>query len=351
MRHRGDRGRFLVRAGEPPRYWAGLMLRGLPPAEGRPGFALLLAVSDSLTAGGWLVDPLPWLLGGFGAVLLSLLVWYPVVRSVTRSVSDLTAATERMAEGKFDTAVPVTRRDELGRLGAAVNHLSGRLDHFVNGQRRFLGDIAHELNSPLARLQLGATLMERDADDKQRERLADVQEEVVLMTGLVNELLTFAKAGLQAKSAELRAVNLAEVAAEVLSREAGTGVGETGVLVIPPGLSVLAEQDLLGRSLGNLVRNARRYAGQAGPVCVSAREDGDRIALTVSDEGPGVPEEELERIFEPFYRPDSARTREAGGTGLGLAIVRTCVEACQGTVTARNRKSSGLEVVIRLRPA
>jgi two-component system sensor histidine kinase CpxA len=279
-------------------------------------------------------------------VLLSVFLWYPLVRGVTRSLRDLTSATERMAEGKFDTTVEVTRRDELGRLGTAVNHLSGRLDHFVHGQRRFLGDIAHELCSPLARMQLGASLMEREADPAQRARVEDVREEVELMTRLVNELLAYSKTGLQAREAVLQPVNLAALAREVAARESGPD--SRVEIEVSESLTARAEPELLARAVANLMRNALRYAGQAGPVRISAQPHGEQIILTVSDQGPGVPEAELERIFEPFYRPDTARTREAGGTGLGLAIVRTCVEACQGTVSAQNRQPAGLEVAIRL---
>lgn len=342
------RPRFLIRAGEPSQYWAGVILTGLTSPEGRPAGALLLAVADSLTAGGWVVDPLPWLLGGFGAVLLSLLLWYPLVRGVTRSIRQMTAATERMAEGKFDTAVPVGRSDELGRLGAGINHLSGRLEHFIHGQRRFLGDIAHELNSPLARMQLSAGLMERDADAAQRERVQDVQEEVELMTRLVNELLAYSRSGLQAREAALQSIPLAELVHQVCAREAGPG--HPVEVEIPGSLTVKAEPELLARAVANLVRNALRYAGHAGPVKVSALTQDGQVFLSVGDSGPGVAEAELERIFEPFYRPDSARTREAGGTGLGLAIVRSCVDSCGGRVNARNRLPSGLEVVIRLAP-
>ena len=340
------RARFFLRTGDPTQYWAGVPIAGLTTPDGRPVPAMLLAVASSLTAGGWVVDPLPWLLGGFGAVLLSVFLWYPLVRGVTRSLRDLTSATERMAEGKFDTTVEVTRRDELGRLGTAVNHLSGRLDHFVHGQRRFLGDIAHELCSPLARMQLGASLMEREADAAQRARVEDVREEVELMTRLVNELLAYSKTGLQAREAVLQPVNLAALAREVAARESGPD--SRVEIEVSESLTARAEPELLARAVANLMRNALRYAGQAGPVRISAQPHGEQIILTVSDQGPGVPEAELERIFEPFYRPDTARTREAGGTGLGLAIVRTCVEACQGTVSAQNRQPAGLEVAIRL---
>jgi two-component system sensor histidine kinase CpxA len=104
----------------------------------------------------------------------------------------------------------------------------------------------------------------------------------------------------------------------------------------------------LSRALSNLIRNAVRYAGHAGPIEISAERLADGIAIRVSDSGPGVPPSELSRIFDPFYRVEASRSRETGGAGLGLAIVKTCVEACRGTVQARNRNPTGLEVTLRL---
>ncbi|RYD31934.1 MAG: HAMP domain-containing histidine kinase, partial [Verrucomicrobiaceae bacterium] len=229
-----------------------------------------------------------------------------------------------------------------------INHLAGRLERFVHGQRRFLGDIAHELCSPLARMQLGISLLERTVGADSQERVADVREEVEVMTQLVNELLSFSKAGLRARDLPLEAVPLADMAGNVISREASAG--DVILTEIPETLTAMADAELLSRAVANLVRNALRYAGQAGPVRISARPEEGHVALTVSDSGPGVPEAELERIFEPFHRPDTARTREAGGSGLGLAIVRSCAEACQGSVSAVNKPPSGLAVTIRLNP-
>ena len=108
---------------------------------------------------------------------------------------------------------------------------------------------------------------------------------------------------------------------------------------------------MLQRALGNLIRNAIRYAGDAGPIHVTAEPRGEELHITVADEGPGIPEAALPKIFDPFYRLDEARTKESGGVGLGLAIVKTCVEACNGTVTAANREPKGLAVTIALKRA
>jgi two-component system sensor histidine kinase CpxA len=105
---------------------------------------------------------------------------------------------------------------------------------------------------------------------------------------------------------------------------------------------------LLARAVGNVLRNAIRYAGNAGPVLLRAVASGPEIVLTVRDSGPGVPESSLAKLFDPFFRPDVSRTADTGGVGLGLAIVKTCVEACQGRVSLRNLQPHGLEVEIRL---
>jgi two-component system sensor histidine kinase CpxA len=110
----------------------------------------------------------------------------------------------------------------------------------------------------------------------------------------------------------------------------------------------MADPDLLGRAIGNLLRNSLRYAPGSGPVSLSATTEGTRVFLKVADQGPGVPEQALSQLGEPFFRPDVARSREKGGVGLGLAIVRSCVEACRGKVGFANRQPQGFEATIEL---
>jgi two-component system, OmpR family, sensor histidine kinase CpxA len=144
-------------------------------------------------------------------------------------------------------------------------------------------------------------------------------------------------------------VNIAGTVERVLEREASNGVViETHV---DERIEVMAHPDLLFRALAYVIRNAIRYAGEAGPIVASTSNIGDEASLTVADNGPGIPPAELEEVFKPFYRPDSSRQRETGGIGLGLAIVRSCVEACGGTVACRNRSPKGLAVEIQLQVA
>jgi len=333
---------FVLRSGKPRHYWVGVRLPLMDATQARPCPLTLVLASHSLGAGGLFFDVTPWLVAGFGALLLSVLFWIPLVRSITRSIAQMTRAAEQMAEGRFDARVDEARGDELGRLGLAINRMAVRLSGFVTGQKRFLGDTAHELCSPIARMQVALGILESRAEPKQQSYVADVREEVEHISNLVNELLSFSKAGLQPREIKLVPVNLATVARRVMDREA-PGEGQVR-MQMEENLTVLAEPELLARALANLLRNARRYAGAAGPITLAAEAKGQRVIITVADQGPGVPEDALPQIFDPFFRGESSRSRDTGGIGLGLAIVKTCIEACQGTVTARNRQPSGLQV-------
>jgi two-component system sensor histidine kinase CpxA len=340
--------RALVQTANPLRYWAILRV-GVPgaPPLGPPG--ALVIESTSLSAGGLFFDVRPWLAAGAVGVVLSALLWLPFVGGITRAIRRMSEATARFAEGNFAEPAPVRSRDELGALAGSINRMAVRLDGYVTGQRRFLGDIAHELCAPLARMQLALGILEERADEPQRERLADLREEVDHMAGLVNELLSFSKSSLGGVSAQLREVELRPLVERAVQREAN-GVTHIDVAV-PDGLVVSADPDLLERALANLLRNALRHAGNHGPVTILAERAGAAVTIAVRDSGPGVPPEMIEQLFDPFFRVDAARTRGAddlGGVGLGLAIVKTCVKSCGGTVVCRNLSPSGFEVTIRL---
>ncbi len=337
------RGRFLLTEHG---YWIGMRVP-FTPDEYDPRVPATLFVHP---ASSWgllrLLDVQPWLLAAIGVLVFSILFWLPFVRGITRSLGQLTAATGKIAEGDFHTRVSATRRDELGQLGDSVNQMAGRLDTLVNGQKRFLADVAHELGSPIARLQVAVEILEsRASDPALHVQIADVREEVQQMSALVNELLAFTQAGLRPRAAELAPVELVPLVAQAVARE---GAGDHVAIGIPSGLAAHADQPLLARAVGNLIRNALRYSGANTPITVTAHRGDDRVVLTVADEGPGVPAETLARLGEPFYRPEAARTRETGGTGLGLAIVRSAVAACGGEVRFSNRTPHGFCVEITL---
>lgn len=336
---------FLVSTSNPTQYWVTVKIPIRSPyADPIPGNVLLR--SSNLIGNPLFFDFKPWLLVGLGVLLLSLICWLPFVSALTRSISQMTRATGQIAEGHFEIQLPQSRPDELGQLSTAINRMSSRLSGFVNGQRRFLGDIAHELSSPIARMQFALGILDQRADPSLRPYLTDLQEEVQHMSNLVSELLSFTKAGMKLNPPDLTPVNVAETVGRVLAREVPTGANLQ--TLVDAGLSVKADPEYLFRAIANVVRNALRYAGEAGPIRISASAEGTDAVIRVADSGPGLPEDALEDVFKPFYRPETARVRTTGGVGLGLAIVKTCIEACAGTVRCRNLRPNGLEVEIRL---
>jgi two-component system sensor histidine kinase CpxA len=339
----------LIRTTSPLSYWVAIRIPIWTQNRGEPIHAAIVWKIRAFWTELFYFDYRPWLMVALAVIAVSVLCWVPLIRGLTRAIKHMTAATGRIADGHFEVKLPVNRRDELGKLSQSINRMTERLSGYVFGQKRFLGDIAHELSSPIARIQVGLGILEQHAGEEEAPYVEDVREEVEHMSRLVNELLAFSKSQAPAAGVSLIPVNLAQVVEKVLERE-----GSQHVLVnasVDRALRVLAQPDFLFRALANVVRNAIRYAGDAGPVDISAMPEGEHVKISVSDRGPGIPDRELENVFRPFYRPEFARQRETGGTGLGLAIVRDCVESCGGAVYCRNRAPSGLEVIIRLAAA
>jgi len=221
--------------------------------------------------------------------------------------------------------------------------MAGRLDLLVRGQKRFLGDVAHELCSPLARIRTGLSVLESRIQAVEHRRLKEIEADAAELATLVEELLAFSRAS--HRPAKMEVCDPAILVREVLAREvAGLDVR----VDIPDGMRLHTDARMFARAVGNLIRNTRMHAGPGAIVTITAgkRTEAGEAFLTVSDNGPGVREEEVNRIFEPFYRPDRSRTRETGGNGLGLAIVKSCQEACGGTARAENNPGGGFSVTL-----
>lgn len=337
-----------LRTENPTLYWFGARTMTFEKDGSEPMRTRLVAVSDSFYGYGLYFNPTPWLILTGIIVLVSLVFWFPFVRNITRATENITKASEEIANENFGVRLNENRTDELGILGKSINHLAKRLEGFVGGQKRFLGDISHELNSPLARMQFALSILEDRVDEKNAAYVADVKEEVELMSRLVAELLQYSKAGIKAPDAVLEKVSLRPLVERVVERETANEQAEIKIAVADK-LEVLAQPELLARAIGNIVRNAVRYAGNAGEINISATNGNGLVEIKIADRGAGVPDETLGKLFDPFYRVETHRSRETGGTGLGLAIVKTCIEACQGKVTAENLEPTGFEVKILLK--
>jgi len=336
---------FFLRAGKPARYYAGLHIGLTHDDPTDPRAVTLLLAADSITGGGLFFDPLPWLLLVFAALVLSALVWLPIVGGITRAVRRVNSAARSIAEGRFDVRVPAERRDELGELGGSVNTMAAQLGELVEHQRRLTADVAHELCSPIARMQRALGVIEQRSVPEQAGHLEKLDRELQHMAKLVEEVMSFTKVSALPTLAEPEEFALADLVAGIIAREAADARVEVHVRA---DFRICTVREALDRALSNVLRNAVRYAAHAGPIEVHAEAARDATVITVRDHGPGVLAAALDKIFEPFFRPEAARQRTTGGAGLGLAIVKRCVEACGGNVVAMNCETGGLQVKITL---
>lgn len=332
-----------LRTSDPEGYW---FLVRLPYVY--PSWLVLVGKVDALGQTGLLFNPRPWLLASLAVFIGSILLWTPLIRYLTRSLSDVTGAARAIADGHFDAKVKVHRHDELGVLGAAINQMGERLQGRIAEQKRFLGDVAHELCSPLSRMEMGVSILEQRAPELDAARLVGVRQELNQIQSLVNELLTFTRTGQEILAEQPRPVPLLHAIEAATAREAT----EREInLRVDPGIAVMAFPQALDRALGNIIRNAVQQSSADTAIDIEARLDGETALITISDRGPGVTPEALPRLFEPFFREDTSRNRQSGGVGLGMAIVKNCLQSCGGEVAAQNRDGGGLVVAITLTAA
>jgi two-component system sensor histidine kinase CpxA len=331
--------RFMLRAGAPPVYWAGIHLDLTHGRNGRP--LSLVMVSDSILGGGLFMDLWPWLGLMAAALLLSALIWLPFVRGINGFITSLNQAAANIAQGRFNERVQSARNDELGQLAVSVNAMASQLGKYVAQQRRITADVAHELCSPIARMQMALGVAGQRSSPGQAIYLEKLDRELQHMARLVEEVLAFSKAETLPEREAPETFLLQQLVAQVVAREAS----ETPVHDDVPDVEMHTLRSALDRALGNILRNAVRYAKE---IEIIGEATGNTIVLEVRDRGPGVSEDTLHRLFEPFFRPEAARSRHTGGSGLGLAIAKRCIEACQGSITAKIREGGGLVFECRL---
>ncbi len=281
---------------------------------------LVLAVSLAAAALGWLI-----------------------AGTVTAPVRRLTKAAEDVGtSGRLDVDVPGTGRDEVGRLGAAFRQMLGALALSRAEQQRLVQDAGHELRTPLTSLRTNLSVMRRHPDMEpamQDQILDDLDGEVAELTALVNELVAVASGELVDQPSErLDLVEMATDVAQRVGRRRSRNVVVTGA----PNAMVDAPRAALDRAISNIVDNACKFDQTGGPVDVVITRDDTGTTLMVSDRGPGIPEADLEKIFDRFHRAEGARAMP--GSGLGLAIVREVVERVGGTALAVNRDGGGATI-------
>lgn len=292
--------------------------------------------------------------------LSSGLFCYGLARYLATPVGRIRRAAQRISAGDLDARVEPNHvprgHDEIARLARDFDTMAERMQSLVTAQNRLLGDVSHELRSPLARMNLALELARRGDELKKQNAIERIARESARLDVLIGELLTLSRLenGLRAETLD-NAVDMAAIAREVEedaqfeAQNAGRGVKVT-FSGPEEGVIVRGDPELLHRAVENVTRNALRHTDDDSTVALELKIEGQNIVLTVADGGPGVPSDELDSIFRPFYRVEGARDRPDGGsgTGLGLAIAQRALAAHGGTISASNRPEGGLLVRLSL---
>ena len=291
------------------------------------------------------------------AVLTSGLVCFLLTRYVTAPVVRLRAATQRLAQGDLTAragALRTGRRDELAELVRDFDSMAERIENLVNAQSRLLNDISHELRSPLARLNVALGLARQRTGAETAPTLDRIEREASRLNELIGRLLTLARLEGGESSTDKIRVRLDELLRDILDDAQFEAQGRNCSVTCPLAepCETWGSPALLRSAIENVVRNALRYTGEGTEVEVRLEclegSHGREAIIRVLDNGPGVPEEALDKLFRPFYRIADARDRQSGGVGLGLSITERAVRLHGGSVRAMNRPGGGLMVEIRL---
>jgi len=296
-----------------------------------PGQRILLLLPGNLN---WLSGSNYFLITAV-AVLLVLIVVFALIHRILAPISALNRGVGEIAKGNFAHRVVTASQDELGKLADSFNQMSARLDEMIRGRERLLLDISHELRSPLTRAKVALEYLPAGTP---RESIAlDLRE----LETMVAEILESARLDSQYGGMDLRPHDLSPL------------LGEWTALYpqvdLDAAVSAVAKIDIerFRRVLVNLVENAAKYSGP-GRVRVTLEKKAESILISVVDSGPGIPVEELERVFEPFYRVDKSRSSRTGGYGLGLSLCRKIVQGHGGKIWLESREGQGTSAFIEI---
>ena len=310
---------------------------------------------QSVTIGRFLSRPRVITVPLLAATLIAALVCFFLARYLVAPIERLQRAAQDYAGGNFNERVTPSlgnRRDEIVDLARALDNMAERLDTLISSQRHFLRDVSHELRSPLARVQAALGLVRQRTGDTITLELDRIERETECLNDLIGQILSLSRleTGMHTPICEhIDLVQLVQTVVEDARLEAHVK-GCTIDLAVPDSVTVDGDPALLHSAVENVLRNAIRHTANETSVMVTLNQagSGSDCIIQVEEHGSGVPEAMLHSIFEPFVRVGEARDRASGGYGLGLAIAARAIQLHRGEVTAVNRRTGGLAVVLRL---
>ena len=269
-------------------------------------------------------------------LVIIVLLCYAFAYHLTAPLRGLSRALELFGQGDLGARAEDHRHDELGDLARAYNRMAERIETLLAAERRLLLDISHELRSPLARLSVAVELAR--SGNGNALPLDRIQKEADRLNDLINQMLQVTRLESDPAHRTTEPVRLDELVQGLVDDCSIEASARDCSLVFPapPEVSVSGDIELLRRAIENVMRNAIRHAPPESKVEVELENGGGRACVRIRDYGPGVPEDALPRLFDPFFRVDSDRNRRSGGVGLGLSIAKRAVELHQGKLRASN---------------
>lgn len=284
-----------------------------------------------------------WIFAGVMGLTFGLMIVPPLYFWVIRPLQRMVETAHRLGRD-LQTPVAIDRKDEFGDLEAAFEALRQRIQRMLAQKERLLTDISHEMRGPLSRMAIALPLVR--ADGESSPYLDHIERNMHAMDRLIGELLALSR-GQTPPELYQEPLDLAEMAQDLIE-ERSLLMTQLGITVDTrfESAPVTGDRLLIDRALGNLLDNALKY-GKA-PLRVETGRDGDLAAFRVIDHGPGIPEQDLPHVFEPFYRPDTSRSRQSGGTGLGLAIVKTVAQSHGGEAVLSATDGHGTTATLRI---
>ncbi|HKR31284.1 MAG TPA: ATP-binding protein, partial [Terriglobales bacterium] len=287
------------------------------------------------------------------AILISGAVCYPLTLYLIRPVLRIRSAASSIAGGDFSArAAPnlAQRRDELGDLVRGFNQMAERIERLMETQQQLLRDISHELRSPLARLTVALEIARKWAGKEATDALNRIEQESERLNEMIGRLLTLARINSLVDPPQHSAVSLRPLLDQIAQGANFEASAKNCSVEVTGGkdCEIQGSPELLHSAIENVIRNAVRHTPPGSTVRARLNCDGTHSRVSISDEGPGVPAAELEKIFRPFYRLSDAREHRSGGTGIGLAITQQVARLHGGAVSAHNASPHGLVVEFEL---
>jgi len=286
-----------------------------------------------------------FLIAGLLSLLFMIIIIFTLTRYVTQPLIQISEATKRISKGEFSVSLPKLGKDEIGDLGESIKVLASDLEILKNERNEFLASISHELRTPLTYIKGYADIARRqETKGEDRDKyLGIIFEETGKLSKLVKDLFNLAKIDENTFSIEKEKVHLRPYFQSIIEKITPALKENQMDLVLEcsDDLYLFLDPIRFEQVILNLIDNARKYSEPNTKVRVEARNISGKVHIKIQDEGKGIPEEDLPRIFERFYRVDKSRTRALGGTGLGLAIVKQLVEAHGGTIKVTSHPNIG----------